>query len=60
MQLISCNTPFKRCEILILIVVNRDSTHILLKFFSGKDILVNQTHAIEEDAVPVYIINSTS
>ena len=59
MQL-SCNTSFKRCEILILIVANHDSTHILLKFFSGKDILVNQTHAIEEGAVPVYIINRTS
>ena len=60
MQLISCNTSFKRCENLILIVANHDFTHILLKFFSGKDILANQTHAIEEGAVPVYIINRTS
>ena len=58
--LINCNTSSKRCDTLILIVANHDSTHILLKFFSGKDILVNQTHASEEDAVPVYIINRTS
>ena len=57
MQLISFNTSFKRCEDLILIIVNHDSTQTLLKLFSGKGIPVNQTHAIEEGAVPVYIKN---
>ena len=56
----SCSTSFKRCEDLILIIVNHDSTQTLLKLFSGKGIPVNQTHAIEEGAVPVYIINHTS
>ena len=57
MQL-SCNTSFMRCENLILIIVNHDSTQALLKFVSGKGIQAN--HATEEGAVPVYIKNQRS